>query len=204
MHDEYSANDTPSPFTLLTCNHCLLLDLQSRQVYSEVVELAFSSLVIPSTQVSNTKLFYLHLYTPNILTHHSIHHFVVTASRMESTGCPGRIQISQATADLLHARGKAHWLTPRTDKVMAKGKGEMQTFFITTSDRKLAYGRHDLTETSDHLIDQVFIEESGIPALGTLKEEDHKSDDDMEDIEDQLRDYLTKSVRGESSHHSDF
>ena len=123
---------------------------------------------------------------------------------MESTGRPGHIQISQATADLLKGRGKGHWFTPRSDKVMAKGKGEMQTFFITASDGRLAYGRHDLTETSDHPIDQVIIEESCIPALGTLKEEDHDFDDGMEDIEDQLRDYLNKSVKGESSHHSDF
>ena len=55
---------------------------------------------------------------------------VNTASRMESTGTVGRIQISQSTADLLIAAGKMHWLTIREDKVNAKGKGELTTFWL--------------------------------------------------------------------------
>ena len=53
-----------------------------------------------------------------------------TASRMESTGIPNRIQISQATADLLSAAGKSYWLTPRDEMVHAKGKGKMQTYWL--------------------------------------------------------------------------
>jgi len=50
-----------------------------------------------------------------------------TASRMESTGLPNKIQISQETAKILMEQGRHHWLTPRTDKVQAKGKGELST-----------------------------------------------------------------------------
>jgi Adenylate and Guanylate cyclase catalytic domain len=53
-----------------------------------------------------------------------------TASRMESSGIPGRIQLSQETADLLTAAGKSSWLIPRHDVVVAKGKGEMQTYWL--------------------------------------------------------------------------
>jgi len=53
-----------------------------------------------------------------------------TASRMESNGEKGRIQVSQATADLLIASGKSKWLTPREGKIVAKGKGEMQTYWV--------------------------------------------------------------------------
>ncbi|KAL7558130.1 hypothetical protein ACA910_013186 [Epithemia clementina (nom. ined.)] len=53
-----------------------------------------------------------------------------TTSRMESTGLPDRIQVSQETATLLSEAGKAHWLSPRTDKVVAKGKGELQTYWL--------------------------------------------------------------------------
>jgi len=53
-----------------------------------------------------------------------------TASRMESTGKKGRIQVSQDTADLLVEAGKESWVNPRADKVIAKGKGEMQTYWI--------------------------------------------------------------------------
>jgi hypothetical protein len=36
----------------------------------------------------------------------------------------GRIHVSQATADLLTAAGKKHWLTAREDMIEAKGKGK--------------------------------------------------------------------------------
>ena len=52
------------------------------------------------------------------------------ASRMESTGEKNRIQASQATANLLIEAGKGSWIIPRGEKVTAKGKGEMQTYWI--------------------------------------------------------------------------
>ena len=55
---------------------------------------------------------------------------VNTASRMESTSVAGRIQISQATADLLEKGRKGNWFSPREDKVLAKGKGHMQTYWL--------------------------------------------------------------------------
>jgi hypothetical protein len=53
------------------------------------------------------------------------------ASRMESTGLAGKVQISQQTAELLIAAGKSDWLTPRQDKIVTKGGGEMQTYWLT-------------------------------------------------------------------------
>mmetsp|Transcript_43516 Transcript_43516/g.125785 ORF Transcript_43516/g.125785 Transcript_43516/m.125785 type:complete len:172 (+) Transcript_43516:176-691(+) len=55
---------------------------------------------------------------------------VNTAARMESTGVRGKIQLSQATADLLILAGKKNWLTPREEKITAKGKGTLQTYFL--------------------------------------------------------------------------
>jgi hypothetical protein len=49
---------------------------------------------------------------------------------METTGLAGRIQISQATADLLEMAGKKNWFTPREEQVMAKGKGKLQTYWL--------------------------------------------------------------------------
>ncbi|CAB9507971.1 Receptor-type guanylate cyclase gcy [Seminavis robusta] len=54
-----------------------------------------------------------------------------TCSRIETTGRTGHIHISQQTADLLKAAGKGGWYVPRKDKVMAKGKGELQTYWLT-------------------------------------------------------------------------
>ena len=53
-----------------------------------------------------------------------------TASRMESTGKQRRIQVSEATADLLRNAGKANWLNLRDSPVYAKGKGKMQTYWL--------------------------------------------------------------------------
>jgi hypothetical protein len=49
---------------------------------------------------------------------------------MESNGHPHRIHVSEATALLLEQSGKAHWITEREDRIIAKGKGEMRTFWV--------------------------------------------------------------------------
>jgi CheY-like chemotaxis protein len=53
-----------------------------------------------------------------------------TTSRIETTGKAGKIQLSSETADLLIKGGKNHWLVPREEKVHAKGKGEMSTYWL--------------------------------------------------------------------------
>ena len=42
--------------------------------------------------------------------------------------------MSQETADLLIAAGKSQWLTARKEKVNAKGKGELQTYWLDVHD----------------------------------------------------------------------
>lgn len=84
---------------------------------------------------------------------------VNTASRMESNGIRNRIHVSQTTADLLVAAGKGSWLEQREDKILAKGKGEMQTFFVNVKanaesmydgERSMS---EDLSTTEDDLQD---------------------------------------------------
>lgn len=53
-----------------------------------------------------------------------------TTSRIETTGQAGKIQVSSDTAELLIQAGKMHWLIPREDKVFAKGKGEISTYWL--------------------------------------------------------------------------
>jgi class 3 adenylate cyclase len=65
---------------------------------------------------------------------------VNTASRMESLGVPGRIQCSQSTADLLVEEGKDAWLIEREDLINVKGKGLMQSYWITLSSGSNASG----------------------------------------------------------------
>jgi class 3 adenylate cyclase len=54
-----------------------------------------------------------------------------TASRMERNGEPGRIRISEQTAHELATKGKSSWVTHRQDKIVAKGKGELQTYWAS-------------------------------------------------------------------------
>ena len=58
---------------------------------------------------------------------------VNTTSRIETLGRKGKIHISEETAELIKAEGKEEWLTPREDKVKAKGKGMLQTFWLSPS-----------------------------------------------------------------------
>ncbi|CAB9496580.1 Receptor-type guanylate cyclase gcy [Seminavis robusta] len=58
------------------------------------------------------------------------------ASRMESTGCRAKIQVSQATASILKQSGKEHWLQPRDDAVKAKGLGCLNTFWANPTNRR--------------------------------------------------------------------
>merc|ERR1712025_1126918 len=55
---------------------------------------------------------------------------VNTAARMESTGEPDKIQVSQQTADLLMSAGRESWLTAREELVSAKGKGQLKTYWL--------------------------------------------------------------------------
>lgn len=49
---------------------------------------------------------------------------------MESTGREHCIHVSQETAAILTSLGKGYWVHPREDKIHAKGKGELQTYWI--------------------------------------------------------------------------
>lgn len=74
-----------------------------------------------------------------------------TTSRMESTGEKNRIQCSQETADLLASAGKKHWYYARDEKVHAKGKGELSTYWIVGRDSDPWRGsstQFDLSETA--------------------------------------------------------
>eukprot|EP00980_Cylindrotheca_fusiformis_P018538 scaffold6132_cov80-Cylindrotheca_fusiformis.AAC.1 len=56
-----------------------------------------------------------------------------TAARMEHSGERNRVQISQATADLLSEAGFSNWATPRKSNIYLKGKGDMQTYWLRKS-----------------------------------------------------------------------
>jgi class 3 adenylate cyclase len=76
-----------------------------------------------------------------------------TASRMESTGIPNRIQISQQTADLLKKDGHTSWYEPRDGLIKAKGKGELQTYWLLTKDEVERKSPENKTSTDNVVIE---------------------------------------------------
>jgi len=60
---------------------------------------------------------------------------VNTAARMESNGIREKIHVSESTAEYLREAGREDWLEMRQEKVQAKGKGLMQTYFVTVSSK---------------------------------------------------------------------
>lgn len=78
------------------------------------------------------------------------HFFVVnTAARLESTGAPNQVHLSQETVDLLLLAGKTHLATMREDKVNAKGKGVLNTFWLKTDTPDLAFSGFSSEASTD-------------------------------------------------------
>ena len=90
---------------------------------------------------------------------------VNTASRMESTGAPGRVQASEATARLLLASGM--FSLQYRGKVNAKGKGELVTYWLlgrtagtayvaATAERTLSGGSSAASPAHTSLLGSIF------------------------------------------------
>jgi class 3 adenylate cyclase len=74
---------------------------------------------------------------------------VNTAARIESTGQRNKIHLSKETADLLIAAGKNHWVSEREEMVQAKGKGEMQTYWLSLKLQSGPSSKSGTTNSSD-------------------------------------------------------
>jgi Adenylate and Guanylate cyclase catalytic domain/3'5'-cyclic nucleotide phosphodiesterase len=89
-----------------------------------------------------------------------------TAARMESTGVPGRIQMSKQTAEILEEQGKCHWILARKDPVPVKGKGTLQTFWLNMEH----HGSRGQTGSSEHSTTSGHCLDEEIPGLATAHE----------------------------------
>jgi len=124
-------NDGATLWRVLLCSsHPIFFSVFSRQrVWFVGKMLAFSCLVILvrpccfSDRLLDDSVFQPLPFRESLTNSWFCLYSVNTASRMESNGEGGKIQISQSTADLLAQAGKKNWYTPREDKIVAKGKG---------------------------------------------------------------------------------
>ena len=76
---------------------------------------------------------------------------VNTAARVESTGERGKIHLSEETADLIIDAGKQHWITARRDKVNAKGKGSLQTYWLEVDPQSIKFNHKSTALLYDEL-----------------------------------------------------
>ena len=78
-----------------------------------------------------------------------------TASRIETGGMADRIHLSTETANQLKELGKSKWITKREDMIIAKGKGELQTYWLSVnfagaaSTRSSEYNASTASEIND-------------------------------------------------------
>ena len=103
---------------------------------------------------------------------------------MESNGQKGRIHVSEDTAKLLEEGGKSHWLTAREDKIQAKGKGELQTYWVnvTGSDSKSAVS----LESSGRFSSSDAVEEA---AVALPREDEAATREEVEQVNRRLREH---------------
>ena len=94
---------------------------------------------------------------------------VNTASRIESTGQGGHIHLSAATANLLKQAGKSQWITMRPTKVLAKGKGALQTYWLSSksngSDTHSSSGFSSGDDSDDTSVEFAPSRASGTPGM---------------------------------------
>ena len=79
---------------------------------------------------------------------------VNTASRIENSSEPGKIHVSIDTATLLQQAGKGDWLEERPGgPVELKGKGTMQTYWLTTNNTKVRSPGSVISNDGGNLMD---------------------------------------------------
>jgi hypothetical protein len=112
---------------------------------------------------------------------------VNTASRMESNGTKGRIQVSESTANLLIAAGKRHWLQEREDAIFAKGKGKLRTFWLAPGKKRNSSAKgemkthslqgsdNDPTETLEVLYESISADEAALKAAKKKAKKEKKA-----------------------------
>jgi 3'5'-cyclic nucleotide phosphodiesterase/Adenylate and Guanylate cyclase catalytic domain len=107
-----------------------------------------------------------------MLTTYCANHFhccPIVFVRADSTGIKEKIQLSESTATLLRDAGKGHWVVPRADKITAKGKGEMQTYWLEMDNAHRKRNKRTVLSSTTH-------SESSSGKNGGKKEE-HEEDE---------------------------
>lgn len=120
-----------------------------------------------------------------------------TASRMESTGLSGRVQISEQTADELTKHGYEDWFFPRKDVVYAKGIGELQTYWLDLFDKFDPFPANALNESCNIIKEKTETDEDTSEAIA-LSDENERL---INWVVERLSQLLKKIVSGHLQFH---
>ncbi|CAJ1959103.1 unnamed protein product [Cylindrotheca closterium] len=119
-----------------------------------------------------------------------------TAARMEHTGERDRVQITQATADLLKEAGLGRWFFPRATTIFVKGKGNMQTYWMkNVSESKAKKSKPKLKNEIASIDEAAKTEETVSLGPSEYNPDDSDSHDDDTDIDLAGVDGMSKSDR---------
>ena len=89
--------------------------------------------------------------------------FPIQTARIESGGMPGRIHLSEETAEILIESGKEHWLEKRETMIEAKGKGRIQTYWLAQGAAHASSSRGS-DESSSNMGDEVMMDAENVDA----------------------------------------
>ena len=87
---------------------------------------------------------------------------------MESNGQKGRVHISQTTAQELIKSGKSSYIVERDDKITAKGKGVMTTYWLV--DKGVDQSSSG-SESRRSAVDTVQLDDIGHGSIGRITEQ---------------------------------
>ena len=95
---------------------------------------------------------------------------------------------------MLVAAGKQHWISKREDKIIAKGKGELQTYWLVGTKKAPARARSDSASVSSEVVtdSEASTADSDMEDFGFMLNRDEKTDRLVQWIVDVLLGYLKK------------
>jgi Adenylate and Guanylate cyclase catalytic domain len=113
---------------------------------------------------------------------------VNTTARTETTGQRDRIHITQELADLLIVSGKESWIEPRKQKVFAKGKGMLSTYWLKTNNVKAQEGKAEAPDEKQ----AIALEQPDLPRSAELQKLDRLVEWNVDILSKILRDLVVK------------
>jgi hypothetical protein len=121
---------------------------------------------------------------------------------MESTGRAGQVQLSQETAKELAKSGYEDWCWPRKDVVYAKGKGELQTFWLDLFDKFDPLPANALSDSSNIIKEKTETDEDTTECIALDEENERLISWVVERLSQLLKKIVSSKLRKDDHSHA--